>query len=576
MAVFILLIFYFNILLCCDAESTVSTKAGVFKGLIRDLDVYGKAKQVGKYLGIPYAEAPVGDRRFRKPVLKAPMTSVYDATKYGASCMQLEINLGHTGGKRNPDAILEKFSEDCLFLNIHTPIPETDYPKPSELLPVMVWIHGGGFICGSSSTFNADWLSVYGNVIVVTLNYRLAVWGFLTSGDSTVPGNLGLWDQHIALKWVNQNINAFGGDPKKVTIFGQSAGGSSVVFQSSFPRNAGLFQRAIAMAGSISCPWSYQPRPADAALRLGQILDCDTNSELANVISCIKSKSTKELHHALNDKANKFIRFPMEFVPSIDGEFLKENPLNALTSNTAHSLESQQFFSTVDFMTGITANEGGMMIHSFVGIEDAENYPSSRQEFENKIVPDVAKLMFGNNAHEALSDVIVNEYTNWDNPDNLQNVRDAFIDMSSDYVFDIHAKIVADSHAYISSGKSTYVYVLDENPSQSWAGKPSWLRQVIHADEQVFLYGYDREGIIRWTEPYSEDYEPQKWELDVSNLFITLLTNFAKSGYVTAFILVYFIRMGTLSGKAILQFSFCLPSQWESTLNRLCLPTPGQ
>ena len=93
MAVFVLLMFYFNILLCCDAEFTVSTKAGVFKGLIRDLDVYGKAKQVGKFLGIPYAESPVGNRRFQKPVLKAPMTSIYDATKYGASCLQLEINL---------------------------------------------------------------------------------------------------------------------------------------------------------------------------------------------------------------------------------------------------------------------------------------------------------------------------------------------------------------------------------------------------------------------------------------------------------------------------------------------------
>ena len=103
--------------------------------------------------------------------------------------------------------------------------------------------------------------------------------------------------------------------------------------------------------------------------------------------------------------------------------------------------------------------------------------------------------------------------------------------MSSDYVFDVHAKLVADLHANISR-KTTYAYVVDESPSKSFPGKPSWLKGVMHAEELLFLFGYDTEGIARWSTPYSQDYSLEKWELNMSKLFMRLLTNFVKSGYV--------------------------------------------
>ena len=378
--------------------------------------------------------------------------------------------------------------------------------------------------------FSGDWLSAYGGVIVVTINYRLAVWGFLSTGNDIAPGNQGLWDQHVALKWVHQNIEAFGGDPRRVTISGQSAGAASVVYQSMFPRNKGLFQIAIAFAGSITCPWSYNLHPIETVLRFGNLLGCDTRSELVTVVNCIKSKSTEELHFTLNKPEYGFRKFPMEFVTTIDGEFLKEHPRDMIKSDSKISSDSHKFFSTIDFMTGVTMNEGGMMVHPFVGVDNPEDYLSSREEFENEIVPKVAKLMFGEDINKAITNMIIHEYTIWDNPNDLVNVRDAFIDMSSNYVFDIHAKLVADLHANISSEKSTYVFIFDENPSQSLPGKPSWLKKVIHADEQTFLFGYDEEGVLRWSEPYSKGYAPQDWELDVSKLFMDLMTNFVKSG----------------------------------------------
>ena len=528
----VIIILQFAIVQTAWNEAIVYAKAGSFKGFVRDLDVFDKAARVEKYLGIPYAEAPVGTRRFRKPELKAPLKSTFKATGYGPSCMQQEIGMI---GPRDPNVNINSFSEDCLFLNIHKPFMEVNDLVHLSPLPVMVWFHGGGFICGTTEFYHADWLSVFGDVIVVTVNYRLSVWGFLSTGDHIAPGNLGLWDQHTALKWINGNIKAFGGDPDMVTIFGQSAGGSSVVYQAMFPENKGFVHKAIAMAGSISCPWSYQLNPKQTTLRLSRILGCDSSSDLEQIVACIEGKSTDELNSALNNKDNHFVKFPMELVTVIDGEFLKEHPASVLNQHSVKSADSHHFFSTLDFMTGITANEGGMMVHPFVGVYDSENYPKSREELEAEIVPEITRLMFGKDATEEINDMIIHEYTEHRSPDALGNVRNAFIKMSSDYVFDVHAKLVADLHANISR-KTTYAYVVDESPSKSFPGKPSWLKGAMHAEELIFLFGYDTEGIARWSTPYSQDYSPEKWELNMSKLFMRLLTNFVKSGYVIVFI----------------------------------------
>lgn len=249
---FVLVVFKMLLIMNCSNSilnaQRVTSEAGTFDGLIREIDVFGETRRLEKYLGIPYAEPPVGDRRFQKPELKAPLESPHDATQYGVACMQLNFPWG---GFRNPKANIARFSEDCLYLNIHKPFIDTNKTNHGlpDALPVFVYIHGGGYVCGAAEMFNGDWLRAYSNVIVVTIGYRFAVWGFLSSGNDIAPGNLGLWDQHVALKWINQNIQAFGGDPNRVTISGQSAGSSSVVYQSLFPRNEGLFQRAIALEG---------------------------------------------------------------------------------------------------------------------------------------------------------------------------------------------------------------------------------------------------------------------------------------------------------------------------------------
>ena len=220
---------------------SVITPTGEINGKLENVAFDGVQYNVTKFLGIPYAEPPVGQNRFKRPVPKARFTSSYNAMEYGNSCLQGQ-GLG-----------LFRFntSEDCLFLNVFVP----GTMDPTNKLPVMFWIHGGGFTGGTSSMYPGDYLSVYGRVIVVTINYRLAQLGWLRTKEQY--GNVGLWDQHQALRWVNDNIGAFGGDANNITIFGESAGSSCVVYHILYPGNKGLFQRAIAESGGITSSWAF-------------------------------------------------------------------------------------------------------------------------------------------------------------------------------------------------------------------------------------------------------------------------------------------------------------------------------
>lgn len=201
------------------------------------------------FKGIPYAKPPVGPLRWRAPVPPEPWDQPRAMTDYGPSCPQPRASMG--GWDRHVFPIHQ--SEDCLYLNVWTPAK-----APSDRLPVMVWIHGGGFVQGSGSMrfYDGQNLARRG-VVVVTLNYRLGPFGFFnhpalqTESDDGSAGNYGLRDQIAALKWIQDNIAALGGDPGNVTIFGESAGGVSVATLMTSPPAQGLFHKAIAQSGAV-------------------------------------------------------------------------------------------------------------------------------------------------------------------------------------------------------------------------------------------------------------------------------------------------------------------------------------
>ena len=221
------------------AEDRVQTASGVLEGM-------AGPNGIRVFKGIPFAEPPVGDLRWKPPRPVKPWDGVKKTTAFGPSPMQglaLSTLLG----------VPNNYSEDCLYLNVWTPARE-----PGDRLPVMVWIYGGAFAMGSTATplYDGTRLAEKG-VVVVSVAYRLGPFGFLVHPDLTRegnPGNFGLRDQIAGLEWVRDNIAAFGGDPARVTIFGESAGGISVSMLAASPRARGLFHRAISQSGGSFAP----------------------------------------------------------------------------------------------------------------------------------------------------------------------------------------------------------------------------------------------------------------------------------------------------------------------------------
>ncbi|MGY4712950.1 carboxylesterase/lipase family protein [Mycolicibacterium sp. CBM1] len=247
--------------------AVVTTAAGAVRGVV--------APGYRVFDGIPYAAAPVGALRWQPPQPVAPWPGVRDATKPGLRCPQdtrIDPDYGRPTG------------EDCLNLNVWSPQGAT----PSNRLPVMVWIHGGGFLNGSADIYDARWLATQGNIVVVTVNYRLGTLGFLAHGALSPDGeigNYGLADQQAALRWVRDNVAEFGGDPTKVTIAGESAGAMSVCDHLVAPESAGLFRAAILQSG----PCQAQ---ADRATALRVSVDYAASvgcADPATVAACLRA-----------------------------------------------------------------------------------------------------------------------------------------------------------------------------------------------------------------------------------------------------------------------------------------------
>lgn len=233
-----------------------------------------------RFLGIPYANPPA---RWEYSTLYDKPHVTLNATDYGPQCWQT----GTTPG-----------SEDCLFLNVFTPyLPKGDSSaKNQKLKPVMFWIHGGAFTSGTGSdpTFDGGSLVSRGDVVLVTINYRLSTLGFLSFNDGIIKGNYGLADQVVALDWVHQNIAAFGGDPERITIFGQSAGAASVRALLASPKAIGKFASAIAqsnLAGAdYATTYSQYYTPAELVQVVGtQIVDTANCSQAQDVVDCLRA-----------------------------------------------------------------------------------------------------------------------------------------------------------------------------------------------------------------------------------------------------------------------------------------------
>ncbi|CAB0037397.1 unnamed protein product [Trichogramma brassicae] len=240
-------------------EEIAVTKYGKVKGVkktaLDEFDFYA-------FKGIPYAKPPVGELRFKDPEYPEAWEDVLDATMHRDACAQ-------------PNLMTKAFegSEDCLYLNVYTREYKSG-DEPIEAKPVMVFIHGGAFLFGSGddTIYGADYL-LKKDVVLVTLNYRLGVLGFLNLQTEEISGNQGLKDQVMALKWVQSHVRCFGGDPENVTIFGASAGAASVHYLTLSPMAKDLFHKAICQSGSALNPWALPKNPEDNVKELSRAVN---------------------------------------------------------------------------------------------------------------------------------------------------------------------------------------------------------------------------------------------------------------------------------------------------------------
>eukprot|EP00927_Polykrikos_kofoidii_P064163 TRINITY_DN5921_c0_g2_i1.p1 TRINITY_DN5921_c0_g2~~TRINITY_DN5921_c0_g2_i1.p1 ORF type:complete len:685 (-),score=51.86 TRINITY_DN5921_c0_g2_i1:24-1967(-) len=296
----------------CHADPIVTVPGlGMLEGVMSE-----RHSVVSMFLGIPYAKPQTQDRRWRAPEPHGPWSEkIREAKKFGSVCIGADSTLPR-----------DAMSEDCLFLNIGTPFREPGSPGNS-LLPVLVWIHGGSYNTGSSNIYPVDSLVAASNfsVIVVTLNYRLNVFGFLGSArlrdrsEDGSTGNYGIQDQRLAIQWVRSNAAAFGGDGARVTIFGQSAGGNSVLNHLVQPASFGLYERAIVQSGTYEASYSLK----DADLIFDAIV---ANTNCGTDLNCVLGLDPFELYNASSTGAVLKLRGVAHWGPVIDGVALVGSP----------------------------------------------------------------------------------------------------------------------------------------------------------------------------------------------------------------------------------------------------------
>lgn len=325
------------------ASDVVPTANGLVSGTL------GSDPDVRVFKGIPYAAPPVGPGRWRPPQPPQSWQGVRNADEFGPECVQSPNAMG--GPFRDLREKREPISEDCLYLNVWTPAK-----TPRDRLPVMVWIYGGGFKGGASSLpyYNGEALAKYG-VVFVSFNYRLGVFGFLAHPDLAAEsphhaaGDYGLLDMVAALEWVRNNIAAFGGDPQRVTIFGESAGSMAVSDLMASPLARGLFQRVIGESGSqVEGPFSRMELQTaeQTGVRFAQ-------SAGANSIARLRAMPAAQIFTAFTAFTKANGGGPLRFGPDVDGWFLPEPPYRVFAAGRQND---------VPLLTGTNADEGSFFL----------------------------------------------------------------------------------------------------------------------------------------------------------------------------------------------------------------------
>ncbi|KAF8931533.1 hypothetical protein BGZ47_011795 [Haplosporangium gracile] len=445
-------------------------KAGTWQGY-RDQNQF-------RFLGIPYAEPPLGNLRFQKPIRLNPKryggnNKVNDATEFGHACTQLPFDGANTTPEQELLILGARQSEDCLYLNVFTPSLKAEKAKG---LPVMVYIHGGSFtmLAGSTPIFEPGNVVSRGGVVVVTLNYRLSTFGLFENTPeiprSKAPGNLATRDQIYALQWVHNNIVAFGGDPSQVTIFGESAGGWSMRALLSAPSAFELYKNVISQSDPIGIPFSSPKYSSDLSKLVMQNLNCLTSD-----IACVRNKTVEQVTAAQVKASSTFLQKPGNQWIIPDAVFRPTVDKSLILADFADLLKSGKYNKKANVLWGFTKDEGNSFVSTFLP------NPIPLADIDTEF----ARLVPYNRTRV----LIKSPYYKKDN--STDSVRKAFGQGLTDYYWICPYLIFSRAGALQKSNFYTYRMDHGRNPTSALGMPPPPLCEgyVCHADDIIPSFG---------------------------------------------------------------------------------------
>ncbi len=456
----------------------VETQEGPVKGFIKD--------GVAEFLGIPYAEPPVGNLRWKPSQKHAVWTKVLDATAFGPTCAQI-TTLGVFAGPANNN-------EDCLYLNVFT--PDVD-PAAKEKLPVIFWIHGGGNVDGESSDYDGSKLAAQGHVVVVTINYRLNLMGFLAhpalDAEGHHFGNYGILDQQLALKWVKRNIGEFGGDKNNVTVGGQSAGAEDTGINMVSPLAAGLFERAICESFCPSTvPTLATAEAAGTAFAIAA--GCGGGSDPATA-KCLRSLPAAKIEELAGTASaqSAFITGPL-----LDGVVIPVQPMTAFTNGA---------FNHVPLMNGNVEDEENFTLAITEFFSGPPRTPPTSEQYTNFV-----NTSFGANAK-----AVLNRYP----LDAFASPQLAWDAVGTDPGLCAQRKI----DQVLAPQIPVYAYEFDERTAPFYFPKmPGFVSLAYHTSDIQYLFPLWHGG------PLGTPHELNNKQENLSNQLVAAWTNFARTG----------------------------------------------